>query len=106
MQESKQSIPAAAEGEGDCVGTYLAHTNVSSSTPNTPTQTTEITNQDEQSIIPNLESHYSGELPEYVSNSEIASDIASDEVMIECPPQHEPNQDMPPLEEPDSASPH
>ena len=65
---------------------------VSSPTPNSPTtQTTEIL---ELSIIPNLENHYSGELPEYVSTSQIASNIASDEVMIECLPQHEPNQEM------------
>jgi len=81
MIDPIQSIPAAAEGESDCVGTDLAHTNVSSS-PNSPTQSTEITEQS----IPNLESHYSGELPEYVSNSQIASDIASDEVMTEYPP--------------------
>jgi len=81
--EPIQSTPAIVEGEGDCVGTDLANTNVSSSTPISPTQTTETA---EQSIIPNLESHYSGELPEYVSNSEIASDIASDEVMTDCPP--------------------
>jgi len=89
--EPIQFIPAAAEGESDCVGTDLANTIVSS-TPNSPTtQTTEIP---EPSIIPNLESHYSGELPEYVSKSQIASDIASDEVMTECPPQHEPNSEM------------
>jgi len=29
-----------------------------------------------------------------VSNSQIASDIASDEVMTENPPQHEPNSEM------------
>jgi len=92
MIDSIQCILAVAEGEGDCVGTDLANTIVSSSTPNSPTtQTTKVT---EQSIIPNLESHYSGELLEYVSNSQIASDIASDEVMTECPPQHEPNQEM------------
>jgi len=92
MIDPIQSISAALKGEGDCVGTDLANTNVSSSTPNSPTtQTTEIT---EQSIISNLESHYSGELPEYVSNSQIISDIASDEVMTEYPPQHEPNQEM------------
>jgi len=91
MIEPIQFIPAAAEGEGDCVGTDLANTNVSSSTPNSPTQTTKTA---EQSIILNLESHYSSELPEYVSNSEIASDIASDEVMTDCPQPHEPNQDV------------
>ena len=44
----------------------------------TNNSTTEIP---EPSIISNLESHYSGELPEYVSNSQIAYDIASDKVM-------------------------
>jgi len=44
--------------------------------------------------IPDLESHYSGELLEYASKSQIASDIASAEVMTECPPQHEPNSEM------------
>jgi len=90
--EAIQSTPAAAECESDCVGTYLANTIVSSFTPNSPTnQTTKIP---EPSIIPDLESHYSGELPEYVSNSQMASDIASDEVMAEHPPQHEPNPQM------------
>jgi len=35
-----QSIPAAPEGEGECVWTNLANTNVSSSTPNSPTTQT------------------------------------------------------------------
>jgi len=84
MIDPIKSIHVVAEGEGDCVGKDLVNTIVSSSTPNSPTtQTTEIT---EQSIIPNLESHYSGELPEYVSNSQIAFDITSYEVMTECPP--------------------
>jgi len=90
--EPIQFIPAAVEGESDNVGTYLANTIVSSSTPNSPTtQATEIL---EPSIIPNLESYYSGELSEYVSTSQIASDIASDEVMAEYPLQHEPNLEM------------
>jgi len=42
----------------------------------------------------NLVDHYLGELPEYESNQEKASDIASDEVMIESPQQHKPNEDM------------
>ena len=100
--EPIQSIHAAAEGEGDCVGIDLANTNVSSSTPNSPPLTTQATEITEHSIIPNLESHYLGELPEYVSNSEIASDIASDEVMTECTPQHESNQDMTSTTNPDS----
>jgi len=81
--EPIQSIPAAVEGEGECVGTDPANTIVSSSTPNSPTtQSTEIT---KQSIIPNLESYYSGELPEYAPNSQIASNIASDKIMTEYP---------------------
>jgi len=89
--EPIQFIPTAAEGESDHVGTDLADTIVSS-TPNSPTtQTIEIS---EPLIILNLESHYSSELPEYMSTSKIASDIAFDEVMTECPPQHTPNSEM------------
>jgi len=40
------------------------------------------TETSEPSIIQNLVNHYSGELPEYESNQDKASDIASDEVMI------------------------
>jgi len=99
-----QFIPTAVEGESDNVGTDLANTTVSSSTPNSPTtQTTEIP---EPSIIPNLESHYSGELPEYVSTSQIAYDIASDEVMAEYPPQYEPNSEMSTTTNNDSVSIH
>jgi len=89
--ESIQFIPAAVENESDHVGTDLAETIVSSK-PNSPTtQTIEIP---ESSIISNLESHYSGELLEYVSNSQIDFNIVSDEVMTECPPQHTPNSEM------------
>jgi len=76
--EPIQFILAAAKGESDCVGTDLANTIVSSTPNSPPTQTIEIP---EPSIISNLESHYSGELREYVSNSQIASNISSDEVM-------------------------
>jgi len=77
--EPIQFIPAAAEGGSDLVRTDLAsETNVSSK-PNSPsTQNIDIP---ESSILSNLESHYSGELPEYVSNQQIVSDIAFDEVM-------------------------
>ena len=77
--EPIQFIPVVAEGESDHVGTDLTETIVSSSTLNSPlTQTIEIP---EPSIILNLESHYSGELPEYMSTSQITSEIAFDEVM-------------------------
>jgi len=87
-----QFILAAAEGESDHVGTDLASETIVSSKPNSPT--TQNIDIPESSIISNLESHYSGELPEYVSNSRIASNIASDEVKTECPPHQTPNSDM------------
>jgi len=87
--EPIQFIPAAAEGGSDIVGTDLAsETNVSSK-PNSPTTQNIVI--PESSILSNLESHYSGELPEYVSNQQIASDIASDEVMTESPQHQTPN---------------
>jgi len=89
--EPIEFIPAAAEGESDHVDTDLAETIVSSK-PNSPTtQNIEIP---EPSIISNLESHYLGELLEYMSISQIASGIAYDEVMTECPSQHTPNSEM------------
>jgi len=90
--EAIQSIPAAAEGGSDLVGTNLeSETNVSSK-PNSPT--IQNINIPDPSILSNLESHYSGELPEYVFNQQIASDIASDEVITECPQHQTPNSDM------------
>jgi len=87
--EAIQFIPAAAEGGSDLVGTDLASQSNVSSKPNSPsTQNLDIS---ESSILSNLESHYSGELPEYVSNQHIASDIASDEVMTENPQHQTPN---------------
>jgi len=91
MIEPIQSLPADAKGADDHTGTNPANINVSSSTPNSPTQ---ITQTHEPSIIPDLEKHYSGELPGYVSNQEKASNIASDEVMTESPQQLEPNQEI------------
>jgi len=73
MIDHIQSIPADAEGAVYCIGTNPANINVSSSTPNSPTQTT--TQTSEPSIIQNLENHYSGELPKYETNQERASDI-------------------------------
>ena len=78
MIEHIQSIPADAEGAVDYTGSDSANIDVSSSHPNSPTQTTQTS---EPSIIQDLVNHYSGELPEYETNLEKASDIASDEVM-------------------------
>jgi len=87
--EAIQFIHAAAEGGGDLVGTDLAsESNVSSKPNSATTHNKEIP---ESSILSNLESHYSGELHEYVSNQHIASDIASDEVMTESPQHQTPN---------------
>jgi len=85
MIDPIQFVPADAEGADDHTGTYIANIDVSSSQPNSPIQT------HETSIILDLISHYSSELPGYVSNLEKAYDIASGEVMIESPQQHEPN---------------
>jgi len=73
MIEPIQSIPADAEGADDHTGTYITNIDVSSSKPNSPTQTTQTsTETSEPSIIQNLINHYSGELPEYETNQEKA----------------------------------
>jgi len=89
--EPIQFVPADAEGADDHTGTDISYIDVSSSQPISQTQTAETS---EPSIIQNLVNHYPGKLPEYESNQEKASDIASDEVMTERPQQHEPNQEM------------
>jgi len=78
--ESIQSIPASAEGASDS-GTDLDISNESVATPNSPTPNTSNNNQTlEQTVISNLESHYSGELPGY--QPQMTSDITSDEVVM------------------------
>jgi len=79
MIEPVQSLRADAEGADDHTGSNIANIDVSSSKPNSPTQTT--TETSEPSIIQNLLDHYSSELLEYESNQEKASDITFDEVM-------------------------
>jgi len=76
--EPIQSIHADAEGADDHTGIDIANIDVLSPQPNSPIQTAET---HETSIIPDLISYYSSELPGYVSNLEKASNIASDEVM-------------------------
>jgi len=92
--EAIQSIPADAEGADDHIGTEFANINVSSPHLTSLTQTTPTTKTSETSIIQNLVDHYSGELPEYETNLEKASNIAFDEVLTESPQQHEPDQEM------------
>jgi len=87
--EPIQSIPVDAEGADDHTVINFANINVSSPHPTSPT-----TETSEPSIIQNLVNYYSGELPEYETNQEQASDIASDEVMTKSPQQHEPNLEM------------
>jgi len=82
------------EGADGHTGTDSTNINVSSPHLTSPTQTTPTTEIFEPSIIHNLVDHYSGELPEYESNLEKASNIASDEVMTESPQKLEPNLDM------------
>ena len=89
--EPIQFVPVDLKGVDDHTGTNIANIDVSSSQPISQTQTAETS---KPSIIQNLVDHYSGKLPEYESNQEKASDIASDEVMTESPQQHEPNQEM------------
>jgi len=91
MIEPIQFGPTDAEGAVDHTGSESANIDVSSSHPNSPTQTTET---HEPSISQGLINHYSGELPDYESNLEKASDIASTEVMTESPHQQTPNQEM------------
>jgi len=104
MIDPIQSIPASAEGASDLVGTELAIIDESIPSPDSPIQSSVNTNLDEQSILPNLESHYLGELPRYVSNSQTTSDMASDEVMTDSPHQQQPNQEINHITIPESIS--
>jgi len=60
----------------------------SSSQPPPTTQTSD------PSVLEELANHYQGELPGFRPNSEIASEIASDEVVLENPQQHQPDSQM------------
>jgi len=77
--EPLQFVSADAEGVDDHIGSESANIEVSLFPSKT---TTEI---NEPSVIQGLINHYSGELPGYETNLERASDLASDEVMIESP---------------------
>ena len=92
--EAIQSIPASAKGASDLSGTCLDVLDESVSTPNSPTPTPNNNDNQtfEQSVISNIESHCSGELPEY--QPQMTSDITSDEVVIESPSQQQPNKNI------------
>jgi len=83
MIDPIQFVPANAEGVDDHTGTDIANIDVSSSQPISQTQTS--TQTYDPSIIQNLVNHHSGEVPEYETNQDKASDIASNEVMTESP---------------------
>ena len=84
MIDPIQSISASAEGASDFSGTGLVVIDKSVSTPNSPTPTPNNNQTVEQSVISNLESHCSGELPGY--QPQMTSDITSNEVVTESPP--------------------
>jgi len=98
MIEPLQFVSADAEGVDDHTGFESANIEVSLSPSKTTTQT------NEPSIIQGLINHYSGELPGYETNIEKASDLASDEVMTECPQQQAPNSEMASLTSTDSVT--
>jgi len=90
MIEPLQSIPADAKVVGDQMGPESANHEVSVSSPKPTTQT------NDPSVIQDLINHYSGELPGFEPNLEKASELASDEVISECPQQQEPDIQMTP----------
>jgi len=90
MIEPLQSIPANAEVVGDQTGPEYDNQEVSVSPPKPTTQTSD------PAVIQDLINHYSGELPGFEPNLERASELASDEVTLECPQQQEPDIQMTP----------
>jgi hypothetical protein len=87
MIEPLSFVPADADVIGEHVGSESANISESSSSHPTPMNQTL-----EPSILENLVSHYSGELPGVEPNSEKASEITSMEVVLEEPPQQQPAQ--------------
>jgi len=106
-----QSIPADAEGADEPAGSVSANTSTSShpnhrtffepikfaqsetetiGEPSKP-QPESPTKISEQSVLENLVSHYSGELPEVETELQKASEVASDEVTSESPQQQTTN---------------
>jgi len=85
MIEPLQSIPADAEVVGDQTGLESTNNELSVSPPKLTTQTSN------PFVVQDLINHYSGELPDFEPNLEKASELASDEVISECPQQQESN---------------
>jgi hypothetical protein len=82
MIEPLSFVPADVEVIGEHVGPESSNLNESSSShPTTTTQTSE------PSVLKNLASHYSGELPGFKPNLERAFEVASGEVALESPQQ-------------------
>jgi hypothetical protein len=82
-------VPADAEFTDEHIGSESSNPNASSSSQ--PPST----NQNQGiSVLDNLVSHYSGELPEVRPNLEKASEVAADEVASESPQHQAPNQQM------------
>jgi len=75
-----QTIPADVEVESEqALPESNIHITTSSSQPQPTVQTSD------SSILEELSNHYQGELPGFRPNSKIASEIASDEVVLESP---------------------
>ena len=100
MVKPLQSIIVDAEVIGEHVGPKSANRNVSSSSH--PTSTTHTS---EPSVLENLVSHYSGELPGVEPNQEKASEVAYSEVALESPQQQSPNVQMTSTTCPDVSAP-
>jgi hypothetical protein len=88
MIEPLSFIPADAEVVSEQVGFESANLDEPSSHPNSSPQTKEL------SVLENLVSHYSGELPGVEFNLEKASEVASSEVALESPQQQALNVQM------------
>ena len=82
MIEPLSFVPPDAEVIGEQVGSESANVNESSSSHPTPMNKTS-----KPSVLENLVSHYSGELPGVEPNLEKVSEVASSEVALESPQQ-------------------
>jgi len=88
MIEPLQTIPGDAEVGSEQAEPKSDNHVSSSSQPKPTTQTSD------PSVLEELTNHYSGELPGFEPNSENASEIASEEIVLESPHQQEPNLQM------------
>jgi len=84
MVEPLQTIPTDAEAGSEQAEPESDNHVSSPSQPQLTTQTSD------PSVLEELANHYSGELPSFKPNSEKASEIASDEVILKKPQQQQP----------------